>query len=206
MRNHKRGFTLLEVLAAVSLLIVIFIPLVHVSIDGLRSEGESRRRLEASLIADRELASIESDLVLGTVPKVGETTTEEHEFRIVTSIKPFELPFAVEEKKDPPPRGSVPTSSIFPEPNSREESPLRKIEITVFWPSPGGGGAEFGDEFEVLESRVVRTTFALDIEGIADKLAVINFDRQIGDLLEDQLGDRLPDPLSDPQLPGLGNL
>ena len=205
MRNRDRGFTLLEVLAAVSLLIVIYIPLVRAAIDGLRSEGESRRRMEASLIADRELSTIETGIASGSFPEVGETTREDREFRIVTSINPFELPFAVDEKKDPP-RGSDPAPSIFPEPNSREESPLLKIEITVFWPGAGGGNAEFDDEFDEQLSRVVRTTFAFDLPSITDKLVVLTLEAQLGGTLGDQFGDPDPDPLGDPQLPGLENL
>ena len=94
MRN-ERGFTLLEVLAAVSLLIVLFIPLVRSAIDGLRSEGQSRRRMEASLLADNALAEIESGIAIGDVPGVGEEITEEREFLIFTAVTSFDLPFPI---------------------------------------------------------------------------------------------------------------
>ena len=159
--NRGRGFTLLEVLAAVALLIVLFIPLVRVAIDGLRSEGVSRRRLEASLIADEALAVIEAGLLSGDTPTVGEQTEEDKEYQIVTRVTSYDHPFSREEKNERGRRRDA-VPSLFPASNSREESPLRQIEIRVSWP----------DGENVRE--VVRTTFAFDLAAAEAKLSELN--------------------------------
>ena len=186
MRTRESGFSLLEVLAAVTLLIVLFIPLGRAAIDGLRSEGESRRRLEASLLADDALAKIESGLSIGTVPEIGENANEEREFRIVTSVTSFQLPFAINEETEPQ-RGVELAQSLFPAPNSRQPSPLLKIEIRVSWPGPGGAEDRFDGDDAEHESRVTRTTFAFDFNGVADKLAVLQLAGQGEPGLEDLL-------------------
>ena len=54
--RRLQAFTMLEVLAAVSVLAIVYLVLANVAIEGLRAEGESMRRLEASLIADELLS------------------------------------------------------------------------------------------------------------------------------------------------------
>jgi prepilin-type N-terminal cleavage/methylation domain-containing protein len=56
-RPAQNGFTLLEVLAAVAILSIWFIVIAGTSVQGLRAEGESRRRLEAGQMADRILSA-----------------------------------------------------------------------------------------------------------------------------------------------------
>lgn len=166
MRND-RGFSLLEVMAAFSLLIILFIPLVHAAIDGLRSEGESRRTLEASLLADNTLAEIESGLALGLVPDVGTQELLEGEFRILTAVSSFNPPRASAEDTAAAPSGI----SIFPASGSPDVSPLRKIEVSVSWPGYGETALE-GDR-SGSQNRVVRTTFAFDIGAIQDRLLAL---------------------------------
>jgi prepilin-type N-terminal cleavage/methylation domain-containing protein len=56
MRSSDSGFTLIEVLGAVAMLAILYTTLSTVAIRGLRSEGESQRMLEASMLADWELS------------------------------------------------------------------------------------------------------------------------------------------------------
>ena len=75
--RKKRGFTLLEVLAAVAILSIWFIVLMGSAIQGLRAEGVSKRRLEAAMIADRKLSELEAASLGGTVPEATDDVSEE---------------------------------------------------------------------------------------------------------------------------------
>ena len=70
MRSSEGGFTLFEVLGAVAILAILYTTLSTVAIRALRSEGESRRMLEASLLADWELSEFELELETGAAQPV----------------------------------------------------------------------------------------------------------------------------------------
>ncbi|NQZ97312.1 MAG: type II secretion system protein [Myxococcales bacterium] len=157
MRGANRGFTLLEVLAAVALLGVLYTVLARVATQGLRAEGESRRRLEASLIADQELSRIESGLNEWTAPKVGRSKTESDPFEIHQNVTDYWPPFQPDDDSEPRP-SDKPLPTLFPAPNTRAPSAVRKIVIRVVW-------------FEgAYEREVVRTTFGFDAASAAAKL------------------------------------
>ena len=157
MRGANRGFTLLEVLAAVALLGVLYTVLARVATQGLRAEGESRRRLEASLIADQELSRIESGLNEWTAPTVGRSKTESDPFEIHQNVTDYWPPFQPDDDSEPRP-SDKPLPTLFPAPNTRAPSAVRKIVIRVVW-------------FEgAYEREVVRTTFGFDAASAAAKL------------------------------------
>ena len=56
------GFTLLEVMAAVAILAIAYISLGSGGMQGLQHEGEARRKLQASLLADSVLSEIEAGI------------------------------------------------------------------------------------------------------------------------------------------------
>lgn len=64
-RRAKAGFSLIEVLAAVAILGIWFSMLATLAMDGLRTTGESQRRLRASVLADQVLAEFELKAILG---------------------------------------------------------------------------------------------------------------------------------------------
>jgi type II secretory pathway pseudopilin PulG len=173
MRRAERGLTLLEVLGAVALLGILYTVLAGSAIDGLRSEGESRRRLAASLLADRQLAEIELSLASGAAPELGSQSAQEDGFTVLTEVRAFEPP---PPREDPESRGGEPRSlaarhaaadrkeapSLFEKPASPTTPPaLRSIEVVVRW--------EEGTD--VREIR--RTTYALDAEAIGEVFASI---------------------------------
>jgi type II secretory pathway pseudopilin PulG len=145
------GLTLLEVLAAVAVLALVYTVLAGSAMLGLRAEGESRRRLEASLLADEVLADLELALEQGAPPPPGRHEDELEGFAITTEVTPFDLPAKLEypELETRPP-------SLFSGPG--RASLLRRIDVAVSWQ-------------EGLEARaVVRTTFGLDREAAAPLL------------------------------------
>lgn len=148
---HARGFTLFEVLAAVLVLALVYTWLASMNIEGLRSEGTSRRRLEASLIADAALATIEEGIALGAPPVIGSTEEELGDFRVTVAAAPLDiLPFLGEDAL--PPEGV--TESLLTLPNSGDAPFLSRVDVAVRW-------IEGLDEFEVH-----RTTFAYDAQAL----------------------------------------
>jgi prepilin-type N-terminal cleavage/methylation domain-containing protein len=87
--DGARGFTLLEVLAAVAILGIWFAVLANVAIQGLRAEGVTERRIRASLIADRVLTGIELGLDAGELPGDDVEELEEDEFVVAVEQLPL---------------------------------------------------------------------------------------------------------------------
>jgi hypothetical protein len=148
MRRSERGFTLLEVLGAVALLAFVYTTLSTVTIRGLRSEGESRRLLEASLLADWTLAEIELQVVDGTVPELGSEESEDGIFRVSIEVNVFEVPIG-----DLAADGGGGPGAAAPGPETLltgADSPIREILVAVRW-----------DE-GVETAEVIRTTYAVD--------------------------------------------
>jgi type II secretory pathway pseudopilin PulG len=153
-----RGFTLLEVLGAVLVLAVLYTVLAEIAITGLRAEGENRRRLEASLIADDMLMEVESSLLAGDVPPIGREEDVDDPYTIVLEVRAIDpnsfLP------PDPFGRPSIAAELLG---GDRDESPLRVIEVSVAW-------------LEVEDERIVRrTTFAFDTSGLSGGEGVSDF-------------------------------
>jgi prepilin-type N-terminal cleavage/methylation domain-containing protein len=170
----RRGFTLLEVLAAVAVLAVIYTVLARVGIDGLRAEGESSRRLRAGLLADARLSEIEGQILTGGALTTGDTEDEVEEFVVRVSVAPLDLPLpALPEKVAERARervrqtndlraagasaqnasaGAKSAGSLFGSPTAGQPPPSRRIDVTVSWEE----GAE--------ERAVRRTSYGLDPE------------------------------------------
>jgi type II secretory pathway pseudopilin PulG len=175
MRRAERGLTLLEVLGAVALLGILYTVLAGNAIEGLRSEGESRRRLAASLLADEVLAGIELELQSGAAPPLGSTSEERDGFTVATQVRAFEPPpprpdaarvrqqsrsLAARRAEAEAERDEAP--SLFDAPASpTAPSPLRTIDVVVRWE-------------EGIDAREVRrTTYALDAEAIEELFATV---------------------------------
>ena len=147
MRRAERGLTLLEVLAAVAILGLLYTVLARAAIQGLRSEGESKRRIEASLLIDEQLVQIETQIAAGVTPPLGLTESEAGDFRVATDVQPLEFYEGLvgdlaEAPSDAP--------SVLGRQAVGGESPLRIISVAVSW-NEG-----------VFERRIERTTFAID--------------------------------------------
>ncbi len=144
-RSGSPAFTLLEVLAAVAILGIVYVVLADVAMQGLYAEGRAKRRLEASLKADLYLSELEVEIEAGVVPPLGPLPElEEDGFRVAGEVRLFELPLPP--KSDAGSTVSNSTATIL--------SALREIELHVSW-----------DDAQE-EQRVVRITYALDSSAI----------------------------------------
>ncbi len=142
----RGGFTLIEVLAAVALLGILYAVLARVAIEGLRAEGDSERRLEASLLADERV----NDLVGAPVPPFGHTDTAEGDFALGMDVTPFAVPA---QWRVGGADGTAPLL-LAEGPNGGAQA-LRTVQIKVAWLEGGN------------ERHVSRTLFLLDFQSVA---------------------------------------
>jgi prepilin-type N-terminal cleavage/methylation domain-containing protein len=130
----SRGFTLFEVMAAVLVLGVLYTVLASTAIHGLRAEGESKRRLEASLLADAYLAEIEAGIAAGVFPELGASEEEVEGYQISIEVVPFDVsPYLGEEFAEQLPQPGDPTPSLLAPPSRPDESFLRSVAVSVRW-------------------------------------------------------------------------
>jgi prepilin-type N-terminal cleavage/methylation domain-containing protein len=177
----RAGFTLFEVMAAVLVLGIVYAVLAQAAIRGLRSEGISRRRVEASLIADRFLADLESQVELGEVPVSGQNQQDVDVYHVDVRVESFDpTPMLdtiaqIEKQRSRPERRknnanqtkansmevgaettAQPTEDLLAKPRPGQDGRLRRIDVAVTW--------QDGDR----EERVLRTTFAFDTTGLEE--------------------------------------
>jgi prepilin-type N-terminal cleavage/methylation domain-containing protein len=146
------GFTLLEVLAAVLVLGMLYTVLADVAIQGLRAEGVAKRRIEASLRADALMSDLESQMVVGAAPPLSDCFDEDDgTFVTTTCVTAIELAAIVPELEvDPKAPSLLEPTGVTQEPR------LRRVEVRVSW--------QEGDR----ELSVQRTTVAFDTTGLEE--------------------------------------
>jgi prepilin-type N-terminal cleavage/methylation domain-containing protein len=162
-RFSRGGFTLLEVMAAVAVLGLVYVVVARGAMQGLQTEGDASRRLRASLLADRVLNDLELNLAGGSAPALGETETSEEEFTVVVEVSPFDLATLLETTNGEP---AAPAASTTPlellKPPVRGGIPtLLMIAVRVAWMEG------------ISEQEVTRTSFAFDLEAAAPLLEAI---------------------------------
>lgn len=166
------GFTLFEVMAAVLVLGVLYTMLATTAIHGLRSEGESKRRLEASLLADENLMELEGGLAAGIFPEIGAIESEAGDFQVAVEVTPFDVtPFLGSDEEDGEPPGA---DSLLAPPDRPEESLLRLVTVAVRWDEAGG------------EREVSRTTLVYDQASFAGMFGDGGADTAADEVDEDQ--------------------
>jgi prepilin-type N-terminal cleavage/methylation domain-containing protein len=176
MRRAERGFTLLEVMAAVAVLGLVYTVLGRAGIQGLQHEGEAERRIAASLLADQVLEEIEAGLEAGVVPRLGEEEREVGEFAVAITVQPYDL--LLPEPEETAPGATGERGPRRPGQSLRDEeadlgpsllvgargdpSPLRRIDVRVIWVEGFG------------ERSVERTSFGLDAQAAQESLAALD--------------------------------
>ncbi len=159
-RLPRAGFTLLEVMAAVAVLGLVYVVVARVAIQGLLIEGDASRMLRASLLADRALADLELEMAGGAAPRVGETETQEEDFTVVVEVRPFDVGGILPEEAEVDPHSAFPPSTLqLLSPTARGNVPtLLSIVARVSWVEG------------VSEREVTRTSFVFDAEAAAPML------------------------------------
>ncbi len=159
-RRRGAGFTLLEVMAAVAILGIVYAVVARGAIQGLQVEGNASRRLRASLLADRALNDLELTLAAGNSPRVGSTEALEEEFTIVVDVTPFDIASVLlAGAPEGRPASGSPAAYQLLQPSARGSTPsLLELGVTVTWIEG------------VTPQEVTRTSFAFDLNAAAPYL------------------------------------
>jgi prepilin-type N-terminal cleavage/methylation domain-containing protein len=140
-RRGREGFTLLEVLASVAILGIVFTLLSGVAARWLGAEGEARRRMQAALLADQALADLEAEVVAGRVPPVGENeeTDPDELYQIVKRVADLPLPAELCERLGPKSGsvGGAKSSATLCPTKAGGATYLRTLEVAVSWEETG---------------------------------------------------------------------
>lgn len=142
MRRAERGLTLLEVMAAIMLLGILYATLATRTTQGIWQETETRSRLEASLLADQVLAELETQLASGVAPPRGTPLeVEQGAFRIFTEVNDFRPP---DPAPDPragaaEPRAELQQGAIdvFGDERGTRPSAAVRVDVRVLWDELG---------------------------------------------------------------------
>ncbi|MBW2269174.1 MAG: prepilin-type N-terminal cleavage/methylation domain-containing protein [Deltaproteobacteria bacterium] len=171
---RQGGFTLLEVLAAVALLGIVFTALARSASVGVLSEGDSRRRLEASLVADLQLAELELAALSGETPELGVTETELDDLSIVIETQPWSLPEWLQDESG---ASDSTVSSVLGDGTEGNPGAIREIRLSVTW-------------FDgVNERSVERVTYTVDYgsvsgAGLPGGASLSDMERTLQDILD----------------------
>jgi prepilin-type N-terminal cleavage/methylation domain-containing protein len=147
MRPSERGFTLLEVMVAVAVLGIVVTLITRASVQGMQYAGDARDRLTASLLADRLLADLESEVAQGLVPRLGSREQEEDPFRASVTVSAFDPASVGLDALLAGDERSAALPAVFQ--TTRGGAPVLTAEVRVAW-SDG-----------IHEQHVERTTFLL---------------------------------------------
>jgi prepilin-type N-terminal cleavage/methylation domain-containing protein len=150
----QQALTLLEVMAAVALLGIVYAYLARAASQGIITAGQSRWRLEASLLADEAMAQVEQEIRDGVGLPLGEEEIDADPFVITRAIEFYALP----EELFPRPESAA--ASLL-HPGDTDLGVLRLVRISVRW-SDG-----------VRMQRLHRITFGYDTEAAAPQLGLL---------------------------------
>jgi len=179
MRSSDAGFTLLEVMAAVAVIAIVFTMLAGTANEGVQAEGVSKRRLEASLLADQVLADFEQQVAAGTAPEIGQTEFEEGNFHVLVDVTAFDLEGLVPASPEAAAESSRSTQSNPPTAApSVVASAVRAVEIAVTW---NEGANEF---------HVARNSFGLDRASLEESLGASGLELAPGNVAPGNLAPR----------------
>lgn len=171
-RRLRGGFTLLEVLCAVAVLGIALTALARASVMGLQDEGETTRRAQASLLADRTIEGIEANMELGQAPEPGTQEDDKAGFHVKVEVTPFDAQ-AAGLLSAPAPPADRPTRQPPPGPPQGLLAPARNGPSPLLWVTVRVGWAE-----GVYDRDVTRTTLLYDSNAASALLAPLASQQQ----------------------------
>jgi type II secretory pathway pseudopilin PulG len=137
--ERSAGFTLIEVIAAVLMVGLVFGVLISWVTTNLRAVERSRRENEASQLAEQRARELQFELLQGAVPDDGTDRGEfapaagaadaEPEYGWEVTVEPYQIPLP------PDSEGVEPASALFVSPGApgiSEDSPLKRLSIRVY--------------------------------------------------------------------------
>lgn len=130
------AFSLIEVLAAVAVLAFVYIALAEYAMRGLGAEGEAARRLEAATLADNKLATIETQLLLGSKPQLETQESDEDDFHITVDVRALAVELPAWTPRSDKNRSSSSAASNGPSflAGQGKDATLRTVTVRVEWP------------------------------------------------------------------------
>lgn len=162
----RGGFTLLEVMAAVAVLGLVYVVVARGAMQGLQIEGDAGRRLRASLLADRVLNDLELALAAGNAPALGETESSEEEFTIFVEVSPFDIGSLLPPQQEETRASSAEAMELLKPPVGGGLPALLSIAVRVSWLEG------------FRQEEVTRTTFGFDLGAAAPLLEQIQSQEQ----------------------------
>jgi len=160
-RFRRAGFTLLEVMAAVAVLGLVYVVMARTTMQGLQTEGDASRRLQASLLADQVMSDLELSLAGGSAPALGETEASEGDFTVFVEVSPLDVPSLLPTEQEKGAAGFTSALELLKPPVGGGVPPLLSIAIRVAWLEG------------FREEEVTRSSFAFDLEAAAPFLEQI---------------------------------
>ena len=162
--RRPNGFTLIEVMCAAVILALSVAAITSVVKNAQLREGDSRRRAQASLYADRLLADLDQTAALGAPLQPGAREVSEGAFSATLEVAAFD-PTALQEanagaegaaadKRASVPSATGPDSAAaggwLATPEAKANPPVFQVTVRVAWIEG------------TLESQVTRTSFFLN--------------------------------------------
>ncbi len=156
-RRWRRGFTLLEVMVAIMALGIAMTLLTSAAIDGMRLEGDAYRRLGASRVANQLMADLESGMMGGVLPEIGQRELEIDGFEVSVEalpVEPGQLGIDLGNRD----RDAGPLAALLGDDRQGTDPPLLEIRIAVTW------------QEGIHTQEVRRTTLSFDAASVASLL------------------------------------
>lgn len=159
--RDARGFTLIEVMAAVFMLGLFVTAISQLLTQAARNEGHARLQARAAALADAEIAKIEEGVVRGAALPLGSSESGDSPWRVVSEVRAFDVAALAPAAGPEAARAQAASASWLSSPSAREQPPLLEITVRVSWEG-AAVDAETGEPFAIRRRTFVLNPSALE--------------------------------------------